>query len=209
MPPEILETISGLANTVQQLQNGMASIAQHINAPPPAEAEEDEDIAIDASKLEGMSRAELVNLVLGVVDKKISSTARQLDSKVTGLEQGVRTYVAQEDVRRAADSHPDFWEWKDEMTELARDNPSLTADRLYKLARAENPDKAEKVNARYTKPAAPAPATKPKAYGGLFPSSATMAPMLPASFSAGITTATVMVAGCRLKVSRCTLARFT
>lgn len=76
----------------------------------------------------------------------------QLDAKadekiakaIDPVKQALLTKQALDDVKETAAKYPDFWEYQKEMTELAKQYPNLSAERAYKLAKAEGPKEPKK-----------------------------------------------------------------
>lgn len=94
--------------------------------------------------------------LLGDVDKKVTNLASSFESK-----------NANEQIAKTANDNPDFWEWSTEIKQMLSENPTLSVNRAYHLAKSENQKKVEELNKKYTKPAA----KKEQSFLGLTPTS--------------------------------------
>lgn len=58
------------------------------------------------------------------------------------LEMKMETMRVGMEIERCANKNEDFWQYADEVKKMAIENPTLSIDKAYKLAKAENPSKA-------------------------------------------------------------------
>jgi hypothetical protein len=116
-----------------------------------------------------MTNAEIVAHVTGSVTQQmqeaIAAALKPLTDQLAGLHQAVMTNSVTGDMKELRAQHKDFSDWKQEMIGLAQQHPSLGLRDVYLLARANNPEKASKLDAQYAPPAPP----RPKPFGGLTP----------------------------------------
>lgn len=145
-----------------------------------AEAAEDEDDTdnLDDIDVEKLSRTEFS----AHLDKRFLKTLTKALKPIQDRLETTSTDVEVDRVRRefskAKEDFPDFMEWKEEMREIITVHPDLSASRLYKLARAENPEKAKKIDEKSKdgkneegEESREAAILKAKAFGGLKPTS--------------------------------------
>lgn len=163
--------IGGLTQTMANIQAAVADLQSgRKDDPEPKPAE----VSLDG--LEDLDRTQFATRILEAVkagqdirDSRIQSALERLDEKLSSNN-------ARTDVERTADKNEDFWEWKSEMQQIAKENPGMSATRVYKLARAENPEKASKMDAKYKPKDTPKDepedkGSKSKIFGGLEPTS--------------------------------------
>lgn len=142
-----LEAVTGAIASLQQQQQQQAQLLQQIthnlqNPPTPSKDDDDGDYDVD---LESMSRTDFANKLLSVIDKRMDKSIQGLQKKLEEFDTRVGTVDAKAEVSRLRRDNPDFDNFKDEMVSLARENPGLSVERLYRLAKAENPEKVKKL----------------------------------------------------------------
>lgn len=156
----LTKTVGLLAQGLQELQGNQSKFTEALegfsktNVQPPR-AEEPKADPFDGADLDTMTNKDLVQLLLtklsGAMEEKIAKTAEHIDSKVSALAERFEGKNASEQIEKVAGKNDDFWEWASEIKLLLKDTPTLSVDRAYKLARAENPDKVEKLKSKYEK----------------------------------------------------------
>lgn len=141
MPESIQAGFTKALSDVAAAQAAAAKAATSTNDDDPGDDEDDVD-------LEKMSRAELMkymsSAIIKDVNKALKPVAQRLDEITSTTERSA--VAAQVDKARA--KYEDFDEWKAEINQLHKENPGLNVDRLYTLARAENPDKVAELTAK-------------------------------------------------------------
>ena len=114
---------------------------------------------------DSMSQAELAAHLHGsmssVIQDAIKAALAPVTEQLGRLNTDVSTTRGSLELRDVQSKFKDFREWKDEMVALVKDHPTLTFEKVYHLARAESPDKAKTLDAKYN----PAPA-KPRPGSG-------------------------------------------
>lgn len=121
--------------------------------------------------LEQLSRKDFAAYIVENASKALTAEMQkvlgEVDSKVNNLAANFESKNANEQIQKTAESNPDFWEWSQEMKALLQENPTLTVSRAYHLAKSENQEKANKLKAKYDKPAE----SKKQSIFGLTPTS--------------------------------------
>lgn len=177
------DTIAGISELTQSI-NALLAVAKQRPAPaaepakPAVEPEDEEEV--DAKDLEVMPRAEfaeyLVNKILKAVNKQV---VEPINTRLTSITADTgRNQITQEVARLGGvkndegkyvgGKYADFWEFSGEMQELAKENPGTSIERLYRLAKAENPKKAADVAAKSNPPKLNGGKVK-LSFGGLTP----------------------------------------
>lgn len=82
---------------------------------------------------DAMSKVDFANFIMSQVNQHMIQPVLEL----------VMTNVVKDEIREASGKHEDFWVYKDEVYKLTTDNPQLSIEKAYKLAKAENPDKGK------------------------------------------------------------------
>jgi hypothetical protein len=135
--------------------------------------EEEEDLTIDPEELETMSRAEfgshIVQQVIKAVNKTVVGPVNERLNAITidSTKGQIRAAVGE-----LASAHKDFNDWRDEMLGLANENRGLAPKYLYQLARANNPDKASKLDKKYNPVDEAAGKPRKISFGGMTPNGA-------------------------------------
>lgn len=147
---ELAKTIKGMTTIIQQQGIALNSLKQQIETAGTSKGKEkDEDDRSD-DDVDSMSQKELAGFLIKQVGKLVDDKFKGINDNLESTRKEFRTTTLNQTVKEFAKDHKDFNEWGEEMTELAKENPTLTIPRLYALARTENPDKTKKLDDKYT-----------------------------------------------------------
>lgn len=145
--------VSLLAQGHTELTSGMAQLISKLDNVGRGPEKKDDTPSDDDVDLETMDRKTYTTWLMGQIKgvlqnevKPLNDRFSQLDEKIDGHTLGT---MVERFVNDPKSPHPDFYEWKDEMRALVKENPTLTPARLYTLARTENRAKAEKLDQKY------------------------------------------------------------
>lgn len=192
----LAQHMDGLTKTQQakfdELENRLQNMTQ------PAAKEPEEPTLPDDADLEGMSRKEFAQHLTTLFGKKLDKALGNLGKTVESVDERARKSEIEREIERTAGKHNDFYEWADEMRTIHKQNPTMSVEDAYTLARAKNPQKAARLDAALTKPTGKDP-KKPEAgkekgkepgkakdapsYGGMAPGGSTTAPSSNMTFS--------------------------
>ena len=78
--------------------------------------------------IDKMSNAELIDHMTTVLESKISGSINQLSTAIDSMR-------ADAEVKECAAKYPDFWDFKQDMINLVKENSSLPVENAYKLAK--------------------------------------------------------------------------
>ena len=131
----------------------------------------DPDTGPSSRDIETMSRGDYTKHLLGEVGKLIKTEVKPIDEKIEGESMTRKQSDVANQVSKAEKDHKDLWDWKEELGTMAKEHPTLNVEKLYKLVRAEDPSKAEKLDEKYTEGEADPKAKEEAGFGGLFPNS--------------------------------------
>lgn len=145
---KLTEGMSALAKAVEGIQTNMAADRKKPDEDE-EEEEETEDEDLDDKTLETLPRKQFADHLIGKVSKIIEKQLKGVQKEVTSVKEGVSREKVQEQVMKLAGEHKDFWDWKDEIAEIATETPGISPARAYRLARMENPDKVKKLDEKY------------------------------------------------------------
>jgi len=151
---QMQQAIQGITLLVQQgaanqksMQDNFSKMIEKLGEPASRKTEvalEDQNDAIN--DLDNVSLMQLVVSEVGrVVDEKIGGVTDTLNT----TRQSINDTRLTGEIKQIMSTNPDFMEWKTEMAALAKDNPTLTIERVYKLAKLENPEKAQELAEKY------------------------------------------------------------
>lgn len=120
---------------------------------------------------ESMTRKEFAEFIqqsmLTATEKHVLAP---LVDRLNSIESGLTTKEFSSEIDILSSKHKDFWEFREEMKELATRHPSMRPKEVYLLARATHPDKAKELDTRFA-PVTQSPAKRP-AFGGFAPGGA-------------------------------------
>lgn len=163
---QLVSTVGGLAENMQSIQNAVSQLAQpRDNSGSHDDSLEDDNDNI--SDLEVLSREDFAKHIINQINKQVGGTIEKLDQKINEASQNIQAVDSKAAVQKFAESKADFWDWKDELKSIVNDTPGISVERAYLLARQENPEKAKKLDAKYSPTDDKG---KPK-FGGLTPTS--------------------------------------
>ena len=125
----------------------------------------------DDVDFEQLDKKQLAALILDMSKKNMAADIKELlggvDTKIQNLAASFENKNAAEQVAATADKNADFWEWSNEIKQLLKDNPTLSVQRAYTLAKSENEKKVNELAVKYKKP----DAEKKQTFIGLTPTS--------------------------------------
>jgi len=164
---KITETLGGYGEAIAALGNEIKSL----KAPAIEEEEEKKSVLDDLPDLEKMDRAGFLGIVAQVIDEKTGASSKDILAKLGNLEKTQNDTNVASQVKELAKGAKDLGEWNQEILALHKEMPNASVQRLYMLAKGENPDKAKEMDKKY------APEDdkdkdkekKKKGFGGLHP----------------------------------------
>jgi uncharacterized coiled-coil protein SlyX len=149
---EVQRQLKGLGMIVTQQSQSSKKLTESVSAlvgklDGITTTRKDDDEDEDEDALNDLDNKQLVKLVLGevgkVLDKKLEGVGTKIDATANRLDEAeVKRQVVELGAK-------DFFEWGDEISSLAKDNPGLNVKQLYRLARDEDPEKATKLDEKY------------------------------------------------------------
>ncbi len=108
-----------------------------------ANIEDEPDPEVDVERL---SRSELVSHINRSLDKTIAKALKPVLDRLESTTTDVETDRVKREFEKAKDDHSDFMEWRDELQAMVTAHPDLSAERMYRLVRSENPEKAKEID---------------------------------------------------------------
>lgn len=103
----------------------------------------------DDPDLETMDRKQFANYMTKKMQSVVEGSLKPLGEKFGKLDEKIDAHGLSVMIKDFQKDHPDFFEWKPEMRELLKENPTLTPARAYALVRSESPDKAKQLDKKY------------------------------------------------------------
>ena len=182
---QLTEALKGLPEGVQNAvkdaikevsgDQQRAAAAAAAAAAKAAEADDDDDNDDPDFDVERVNNTELVNYIEKRITKTINKALKPISERLESTSTDAETDRVRREFQKAKDDFPDFMEWKDEMVPIINAHPELSAEDVYLLARAKNPDKRkevdEKIGKGKEKKDGKEQLDKKKAFGGLLPTS--------------------------------------
>lgn len=154
MTDELEKKIDSITSAMQQTNEMMQKLAEQVVSQQEMlsslqskgqEKKEDKKINVD---LESMGNTELAMHIIDQVSQLLDQKVKPVEDKASEAINLTSRESVSRLIDKAAEQYPDFYEWTDEMQKLAEENPTLSPERLYKLARSENPDKAAEIDGK-------------------------------------------------------------
>lgn len=95
-------------------------------------------------ELEHLSNRELVQFMMGQVNKQFKEVMKPFQEMIEKTGTTANNTAAAMEVKETAAKYKDFWYFKEPMQKLAKENPNLSIERMYHIAKSENPEIAKK-----------------------------------------------------------------
>lgn len=120
----------------------------------------------DATTLETLPRAQFMDYMLKHFKANLEGALKPINERINNVGVSAQTQAWIQEGEKVKAKNPDFPEWKDEMLALAKDHPNMGIQRLYTLAKAENPEKVAELAKKYKKEDDTSTEGKPKPKAG-------------------------------------------
>ena len=180
---QITEALKGLPEGVQKavgdaIREASGEARAASAAAAAASASDDDDLSGDEDiDVEKLSRVDLVKHIDNRLARTIAKALKPIQDKLEVTSTDAETDRVRREFAGAKDKFPDFMEWRDEMKDIITAHPDLSAERIYRLARSENPDKVKELDGKSKegkdKEGEKELSEKARAFGGLMPTSGT------------------------------------
>lgn len=179
---QVTEALKGLPEGVQNAvrdalreASGEQRSAQAAAAKAASEKEDDPpDEDVDVERL---SRVDLVKHMDDRLARTLAKALKPIQEKLEVTSTDAETDRVKREFAGAKDKFSDFMDWKDEMVEIVTAHPDLSAEKIYLLAKAMNPDKAKELDGKVKdgkdKEDKKEASERARAFGGLTPTSGT------------------------------------
>ncbi len=165
----IMTILAQNAQTTGVLQTAMTELAGSLKGGLTINPQDPAPVAPD---FENMNSQDVAQHIIGEVAKITDASNQRTDEAFANLRADLNKGDRKRELDTAASdaNNPDFNDWLQEMSGLARDNKNLTVDQLLILARTENPIKAQELQEKY-KPADEPKEEEAQPFLGLTPTS--------------------------------------
>jgi hypothetical protein len=138
------EEYNNLIGTMTEMKLKLSSVEEDRRAaqvPPPAQPQPPQR-PLSPDDIENMTKPQFASFILNEVGSKMAQPILEL----------VMTAIVRDEIREVSRTHDDFAAYRDDVYKLTMDNPQLSIEKAYKLAKAENPDKGKKPEPKVTPP---------------------------------------------------------
>lgn len=143
--PEGVQT--AVKDAIREASGEQRAAAQAAAVAAKAAEDDNDDNDLDPDfDVERSSRTDLVKHIDKRFEKSLAKALKPIIDKLEATSTDAETDRVRREFGEAKAKHSDFMEWKDEMREIITVHPDLSAERIYQLARAENPDKVKEVD---------------------------------------------------------------
>jgi hypothetical protein len=156
---QFLAGINQLNETVTDLREGLRNVPDEKPAEKPTPATPVSELAFP-DNFDELSPKEqhlwmtknwgerLTNTII----EKVAAIVKPTQEAQAATQEAVLTESYTRQIEGLMAQHNDFADWQDEMVAIVNENPGITPLRAYRLAKAENPDKDKKLDAKYNPP---------------------------------------------------------
>ena len=145
----LVTAVGGISSNMETLTGSLQQMSTTMQTPAATGVDNDEDDDFDPASLEGMSRGDFANHMVGMFEKVVKSAVKPLGERI----ENVSTTSNQERiagmVADARSNNADFDEWLPEIKSLVNESPGLSLKRAIGIARGENPDKAKEMATKH------------------------------------------------------------
>lgn len=167
---------AGIKDAIKEASGEQRAAAQAAAAAAKANEDDDDEDDLDPDfDVERSSRTDLVNHLDKRFAKALNKALKPIIERLEITSTDAETDRVRREFGEAREKYPDFMEWKDEMRDIITAHPDLSASRIYRLARSENPEKAKEVDKKMKEEKGDqsdeSKVVSMKAFGGLAPTS--------------------------------------
>lgn len=144
---ETQATIMDMVKNTQAQQQQMQQTSQQDREPvtPPTAA-----IPNYPENVEEMSRQEYGEFMTTRTLAQMQEILQPLQQQIKDLGSSQSTSTAQLQISQMEAKHQDFTDWKPELAAIINQTPTLPLESAYKLARADNPEKAAQLDSKFS-----------------------------------------------------------
>lgn len=178
---QLTEVLKGLPEGVQDAvktaikeASGEQRAAQAAAAAASEEEDDDTD-NLDDIDVEKLSRTEFSTHLDKRFLKTLTKALKPIQDRLETTSTDAEVDRVRREFSKAKEDFSDFMEWKGEMREIITAHPELSAEDIYLLARAKNPEKVKEIDSKGKdeegEESREAKILKAKAFGGLKPTS--------------------------------------
>lgn len=151
LPDEFLQTITSMGDGMKALAEGMGKINSRID--DIEKSTEGPEKKVDKKKnidnLELLDRKSFMGVMLDEMKEIIADAVTPVKNSIENNTTNAGKEKLQKEIKKAQAANADFNEWGDEILDIAKKNPGISPQRAYVIARAENPNKAEKMDEKF------------------------------------------------------------
>lgn len=141
-------SLSGLSENMKKFMTGLEGLGNKIESLQKSDDKSKSKPSSDVN-LETLDRSGFLNVILERVGSIIEEKITPIHEDVTQEKDRRSQESLAKQVKDAEKAHRDFWDWKEEMGEIAKRSPGLNVEEIYQLARIEHKDKAVEMDDKY------------------------------------------------------------
>ena len=149
---EMQKAVKGITLLVQQSQIANTKMQESFKEllGKVGTKEPEKDLDPDEDAINDLDNAGLMKLVVGEISKVMKDQIGDVTKSLSTTNQNISDNKIALELKDHIVDHPDFMDWKTEISVLAKENPTLSIPRLHSLVRLENPEKATELDSKYT-----------------------------------------------------------
>lgn len=148
IPKEVVDVLLGLGRGVMELSKKVDALSTQKRV----DDKSDDKVGRKDTQyvnLENLSRQDFLDLILDKIGTNLDEKIKAVDSKITDLGKSFSNKNITDEVAALAGKHPDFYDWGEEIKEIAQEHKGISIRRAYTLAKAENPEKVKELEEKY------------------------------------------------------------
>lgn len=149
---EMQKAVKGISLLMQQNQASNTKMQDNFKLlmDRVGDREPERDPDPDEDAINDLDNAGLMKLVVGEISKVMKDQIGDVTKSLSATNQNISDNKIATELKDHIVNHPDFMDWKTEISVLAKENPTLSIPRLHSLVRSENPEKATELDGKYT-----------------------------------------------------------
>ena len=132
--PKTLEGLIGAMTAMNAKVDGLADAGKRPAAKPKTD--------VTSETLEDMDNGQLANHILEQVVEKVG---KPIIERLETMNTDTTRKDVSSQVKEAETAHADFWEWREDMSTIAKDHPDLPIEKIYQLPLSEQGRSNEQV----------------------------------------------------------------
>jgi hypothetical protein len=171
----MIEALNALPAAVNKsVQEGMKTALTEFNQSGNSKQEEEEEehtSALSEDELDKMSRQDLVRHITDTMGQELKKILKPIDERISDTRNETERERLSRELAQVRAAHPEFDQFKEEVSESVRQNPHLSIEDHLVLAKSKNPEKVQMIEKEKAEKEEKEKTSNVRPFGGLTPTS--------------------------------------